>query len=80
MVKLTKYILLACIVLTQQACVKDLQDDINDGGWNHERTILDIQFENQMGTALIETVDAFCDKAWKEYRIRCLDLKIQYSL
>lgn len=28
MVKLTKYILLACIVLTQQACVKDLQDDI----------------------------------------------------
>ena len=25
MVKLTKYILLACIVLTQQACVKDLQ-------------------------------------------------------
>ena len=36
MVKLTKYILLACIVLTQQACVKDLQDDINDGGWNHE--------------------------------------------
>lgn len=45
MVKLTKYILLACIVLTQQACVKDLQDDINDGGWNHERTILDIQFE-----------------------------------
>ena len=58
MVKLTKYILLACIVLIQQACVKDLQDDINDGGWNHERTILDIQFENQMGTALIETVDA----------------------
>ena len=50
--------MLACIVLTQQACVKDLQDDINDGGWNHERTILDIQFENQMGTALIETVDA----------------------
>ena len=25
MVKLTKYILLACIVLIQQACVKDLQ-------------------------------------------------------
>ena len=28
------------------------------GGVEHERTILDIQFENQMGTALIETVDA----------------------
>ena len=57
MVKLTKYILLACIVLTQQACVKDLQDDINDGGWNHERTILDIQFENQMGTVDAATGD-----------------------
>ena len=58
MVKLTKYFLLACIVLIQQACVKDLQDDINDGGWNHERTILDIKFEGQAGLATIETVDA----------------------
>lgn len=58
MIKLTKYILLACVMLTQQACVKDLQDDINDGGWNHERTVIDIQFENQMGKPVIETVDA----------------------
>lgn len=57
MAKIVKYILLVCIALGQQACVKDLQDDINDGGWNHERTILDIQFENQVGTAVIETVD-----------------------
>ena len=35
MVKLTKYILLACIVLTQQACVKDLQDDINAVSYTH---------------------------------------------
>ena len=70
MVKLTKYILLACIVLIQQACVKDLQDDINDGGWNHERTILDIQFENQMGTALIETVRSEERRVGKECRSR----------
>lgn len=57
MAKIVKYILLACIALGQQACVKDLQDDINDGGWNHERSILDIQFENQVGTAVIERVD-----------------------
>lgn len=38
--------------------MKDLQDDVNDGGWNHERSIIDIQFENQVGTATIETVDA----------------------
>lgn len=57
MTKIVKYILLACIALGQQACVKDLQDDINDGGWNHERSILDIQFENQVGTAVIERVD-----------------------
>lgn len=58
MIKLTRYLLIACLALTQQACVKDLQDDVNDGGWNHERTVLDIQFENQVGTATIETVDA----------------------
>lgn len=58
MVRLAKYILLVGIALLQQACVKDLQDDVNDGGWNHERSIIDIQFENQVGTATIETVDA----------------------
>lgn len=58
MIKLTRYVLIACLALAQQACVKDLQDDVNDGGWNHERTVIDIQFENQVGTATIETVDA----------------------
>jgi hypothetical protein len=62
MLKLTKYIMLACLIFTQQACVKDLQDDINDGGWNHERTVIDIQFENQMGKAVIKTVNATTGK------------------
>lgn len=58
MKRITTYILWICVAFVQQACVKDLQDDINDGGWNHERSIIDIQFENQMGTANIETLDA----------------------
>lgn len=40
------------------SCVNDLQDDINDGNWNHERQVLDIKFENQVGVATIETLDA----------------------
>lgn len=42
--------------MTQTGCVKDLQDDVNAGGWNHERSITGITFENQVGTAIIEEV------------------------
>ena len=41
-----KYVGIACLVLTQTGCVKDLQDDVNAGGWNHERSITGITFEN----------------------------------
>lgn len=51
-----KYVGIACLVLTQTGCVKDLQDDVNAGGWNHERSITGITFENQVGTAIIEEV------------------------
>lgn len=51
-----KYVGIVCIVLAQTGCVKDLQDDVNAGGWNHERSITGITFENQVGTAVIETV------------------------
>lgn len=57
MKKIIKIILLACIAFTQQACQKDVMDDINEGGWNHERSLLNIQFENQVGTATIENID-----------------------
>lgn len=40
------------------SCVKDLQDEINEGKWNHERQVIDIKFENQVGVAEIETIDA----------------------
>lgn len=48
----------ACSVLALQSCQKDLQDELNDGKWNHERQVIDITFENQVGKATIETVDA----------------------
>jgi len=45
-----------CIILTQ-SCVKDMQDDLNDGGWNHERSLTSIKFKNQVGPAEIERTD-----------------------
>lgn len=50
--------MLACIVLIQQACVKDLQDDINvvAGILNVPYWIYNLKI--RWGTALIETVDA----------------------
>lgn len=45
-------------VLALQSCVKDLQDDVNKGGWNHERSVIGIEFENQIGVASIENADA----------------------
>lgn len=49
---------IGCIGLLAQSCVKDLQDEINDGKWNHERQVIDIKFENQVGVAAIEALDA----------------------
>ena len=45
-------------ILALQSCVKDLQDDVNNGGWNHERSVIGIEFENQIGAASIENADA----------------------
>lgn len=35
------------------SCQKDIMKDINDGGWNKERNITEIKFENQIGLATI---------------------------
>jgi len=53
-----KIFALGCLTILAQSCVKDLQDEINDGKWNHERQVVDIKFENQVGLATIETLDA----------------------
>ena len=48
-------LLLGSLLLS--GCVKDMQDELNEGGWNHERSILDLKFENQVGKATVERVD-----------------------
>jgi len=34
-----------------------MQDDLNDGGWNHERSLTSIKFKNQVGQAEVERID-----------------------
>ncbi len=57
MKKIISYAVLLAVTFLSQSCVKDLQDDINNGGWNHERSVINIAFENQIGNAVIENVD-----------------------
>lgn len=57
MKKLLMYTFLLACVVSMQSCVKDLQDDVNEAGWNHERSVINIAFENQIGNAKIENID-----------------------
>ncbi len=40
--------MLALMVLAQTACVKDPLKEIEEGDWNHERSVINIKFENQV--------------------------------
>lgn len=55
--KIIKILAIFCVAVCTQSCVKDLQEEINEGKWNHERQVVDIKFENQVGLATIEAVD-----------------------
>lgn len=55
---LYKLFILPLIAIGFQSCEKDLQDEINGGKWNHERQVIDIKFENQIGVADITVDDA----------------------
>jgi len=55
--KIFKYSLFFAVAILLSACQKDMQDDINDGGWNNERSVLNIKFKNQVGTADITRID-----------------------
>lgn len=57
MSKLLKYILFIFCAGVMQSCVKDMQDDLNDGGWNNERSVTSLKFKNQVGQAEIERID-----------------------
>lgn len=56
--KFYQYILIVITVLGIQSCVKDPLEDITMGGWNHERTVINIVFENQVGKATIVNTDS----------------------
>lgn len=58
MKNLLNYTFMMIVLFLSQSCVKDLQEDINDGGWNHEHSVISIAFENQIGNAQIENLDA----------------------
>lgn len=58
MKKIIGKLLICFLALGMQSCVKDLQDDINGGGWNHEHSIISIGFENQIGSATIDNIDS----------------------
>ena len=49
--------ILAIVIVSMTSCVQDPWDDVEESGWNNERSVLDIQFENQVGTASIERVN-----------------------
>ena len=55
--KLLKYTLFILCMGVMQSCVKDMQDDLNDGGWNNERSVTNLKFKNQVGQAEIERID-----------------------
>ena len=55
--KLLKYTLFILCMGIMQSCVKDMQDDLNDGGWNNERSVTSLKFKNQVGQAEIERID-----------------------
>lgn len=55
--KNSKNILVILLVLLQFSCVKDPLEDIEAGKWNNERSVIDLQFENQVGQAEITRDD-----------------------
>lgn len=55
--QLIKYGLFFILSVLFQGCIEDMQDDINGGGWNNERSLIHIKVKNQVGTAEIQRID-----------------------
>lgn len=55
--KIFRYALFIFCAGMLQSCVKDIQDDLHDGGWNHERSVTSLKLKNQIGQADIERID-----------------------
>lgn len=56
--KIYHFFLIIIIAGVLQSCLKDPLEDITIGGWNHERTVIGLMFENQVGKAIIQNTDA----------------------
>lgn len=48
-----KYILISTLAILFISCQKDIMKDIKDGDWNHERSIVELEFEDQIGLTSI---------------------------
>lgn len=53
-----KYLLSAFVLLCFASCKDNPWEDVADGGWNHERSIIDVKFEGQAGTPTITETDS----------------------
>lgn len=51
------YCIILIIGISFQACQDDPWEDIENGQWNNERSILSITFQNQVGQAEIDRID-----------------------
>lgn len=51
--KIFRYMLAVCCILSLAACKKSLMDDVDNDSWNKERNVLGIKFEGQVGKATI---------------------------
>ena len=56
-----KYLLSAFVLLCFASCKDDPWEDVADGGWNHERSIIDVKFEGQAGTPTITETSSNCN-------------------
>lgn len=52
-----KFLFVLAIALVQLSCQKNPFDELESGGWNNERSVIDIKFENQVGKATITRLD-----------------------
>lgn len=55
--KNVKYTILFAIALLQLSCKQNPFERLEEGGWNNERSIIDIKFENQVGKPVITRID-----------------------
>lgn len=60
-----KYLLSAFVLLCFASCKDDPWEDVADGGWNHERSIIDVKFEGQAGTPTITETDSSSSCNWR---------------